>query len=228
MSSIPTQVAVPNQFAGFAGGIVALVAIFVALVSLILLVPIILLVANRAEPDQRGQRAHSVYHFGVSFVAIQFIFAGSVLIVTSIFSVVAPHDAPLTNAIARSVVIGALLVVLFGGTLYLHLGPGIRIARGDGGRTGPNLRVMESYAGVVAFIYLLQMVLSLGLAGYLIFSEIAPGVFGSLGTTRSGTLALLLDLVYVILASGYILVMHSTLGPTPVRTRRPSGEVPAA
>jgi hypothetical protein len=160
-------------------------------------------------------------------VSLQFVFAGSVLIVTSIFSVVAPHPAPLTNSIARSILIGAILVVLFGGTLFLHLGPGIRIARGDGGVTGPNLRVMESYGGVVAFIYLVQMVLSLGIGVYLVFSEIAPGVFGSLGTTRSGTLALLLDLVFVILASGYILVMHSTLGPTPVRTRRASADLPA-
>ena len=55
---------------------------FIALFSLVLLVPIILLVANRAEPDQRGQRSHSVYLFGMSFVALQLTFAGSVLIVT--------------------------------------------------------------------------------------------------------------------------------------------------
>jgi hypothetical protein len=219
---------IPSEFAGFAGGIVALSAIFIALVSLILLIPVILIVANRAEPDQRGQRSHSVYLFGMSFVSLQLTFAGSVLVVTSIFSVIAPHFSPLTNSIARSVVIGGLLVVLFGAVLLLHLGRGIETARSDGGVTGPNLRVMQSYAGVVSFIYLLQLIFSLAVAIYLVFALIAPGVFGSLGSNRSGTLALLLDLVYVMLASGYILVAHSSLGPTAVPTRQPPREVPAA
>ena len=155
MTEIPNQLA-GGQFAGLAGGIVAVIAIFIALFSVVLLVPIILIVANRAEPDPRGQRSHSVYLFGMSFVTLQLTFAGSVLIVTSLFSVIAPHVVPLTNSIARSVVIGGLLVVLFGAMLLLHLGRGIETARGDGALTGPNLRVMQSYAGVVGFIYLLR------------------------------------------------------------------------
>jgi hypothetical protein len=219
---------IPSQFAGLAGGIVAFVAIFIALFSMVLLVPIILIVANRAEPDQRGQRSHSVYLFGVSFVTLQLTFAGSVVIVTSIFSVIAPHFAPLTNSIARSVVIGGLLVVLFGAALLLHLGRGVETARGDGPVTGPNLRVMQSYAGVVGFIYLLQLIISLAVSIYLVFALVAPGVFGSFGSSRSGTLALLLDLVYVMLASGYILMAHSSLGPSAVPGRRPAAEVPTA
>ncbi len=219
---------IPNQIAGFAGGIVAFVAIVIALFSLVLLVPVILIVANRAEPDQRGQRSHSVYLFGMSFVTLQLTFAGTVVIVTSIFSVIAPHVAPLTNSLARSIVIGGLVVVLFGAVLLLHLGRGIEVARGDGGVTGPNLRCMQSYAGVVSFIYLLQLIVALAVSIYLVFALIAPGVFGSIGSSRSGTLALLLDLVYVMLASGYILLAHSSLGPTAVPTRRPPTEVPAA
>jgi hypothetical protein len=218
---------IPSQFAGLAGGIVAFVAIFVALFSLVLLVPVILIVANRAEPDPRGQRSHSVYLFGMSFVTLQLTFAGSVVIVTSIFSVIAPHVAPLTNSIARSIVIGGILVVLFGSVLLLHLGRGIEVARGDGEVTGPNLRVMQSYAGVVSFIYLLQLITSLGVAVYLVFALIAPGVFGSLGSSRSGTLAMLLDLLYVMLVSGYILMAHAALGPTSVLSRRRPAEVPA-
>jgi hypothetical protein len=218
----------PSQFAGLAGGIVAFIAIFIAMFSAVLIVPIILLVANRSEPDQRGQRSHSVYLFGMSFVTLQLTFAGSVLIVTSIFSVIAPHFEPVTNSLARSIVIGGLLVVLFGAVLLLHLGRGIETARGDGGVTGPNLRVMQSYAGVVSFIYLIQLIISLAVAIYLVFALIAPGVFGSIGSQRSGTLAMLLDLVYVMLASAYILMAHSSLGPTAVPTRRPPAEVPAA
>jgi hypothetical protein len=225
VTEIPNQLA-GSQFAGLAGGIVAVSAIFIALFSLVLLVPIILIVANRAEPDPRGQRSHSVYLFGMSFVTLQLTFAGSVLIVTSLFSVIAPHVLPLTNSIARSVVIGGLLVVLFGAMLLLHLGRGIEIARGDGALTGPNLRVMQSYAGVVGFIYLLQLITSLALSIYLLFALIAPGVFGSFGSSRSGTLAMLLDLVYVMLASAYVLMAHSSLGPSAFPGRRPPAEVP--
>ncbi len=232
MTEVPSHLAgsqlVGSQFAGLAGGIVAAIAIFIALFSLVVLVPVILIVANRAEPDERGQRSHSVYLFGVSFVTLQLTFAGSVLVVTSIFSVIAPHVAPLTNSIARSVVIGGLLVVLFGATLLLHLGRGIETARGDGALTGPNLRVMQSYAGVVGFIYLLQLITSLAVSIYLVFALIAPGVFGSFGSSRSGTLAMLLDLVYVMLASAYILIAHASLGPSALPGRRPPAEVPTA
>ncbi len=219
---------IPGQFAGFAGGFVAFAAIFIAILSVIVLIPIILIVANRAEPDPRGQRSHSVYLFGMSFVSLQLTFAGSVVIVTSIFSVIAPHFTPLTNSMARSIVIGGLLVVLFGAVLLLHIGRGIEVARGDDASTGPNLRVMQSYAGVVGFIYLLQLIFSLAVAIYLLFALVAPGVFGSLGSSRSGTLAMLLDLLYVMLASGYILLAHSSLGPTSFLTRRRPADTPLA
>ncbi len=126
----------------------------------------------------------------------------------------------MTNSVARSVVIGGLFVVLGGATLLLHLGRGIQTARGDGAVTGPNLRVMQSYAGVVGFIYFLQLIFSMGIAIYLLFALIAPGVFGSIGTSRSGTLALLLDLVYIMLASAYIVAAHSAIGPSALQARR--------
>ncbi len=208
--------------AGFTGAAVAIIAVTIALFSIVVLIPVILIVANRAEPDQRGLRPHSVYLFGMSFVTLQLTFAGSVLIITALFSVIAPHGTPLTNSVARQIVIGALFVVLAGTTLVLHLGRGIETARGDGGVTGPNLRVMQSYAGVVGFIYFLQLVFSFGAAVYLLFALIAPGVFGSFGSSRSGTLALLLDLVYVMLASAYIVSAHAGLGPSVLTGRRRS------
>ena len=226
MNQLPT--AVPNLAAGVAGGVIVGGAVFLALFSVVLLVPIILIVANRAEADQRGLRPLSVYLFGMSFVTLQLTFAGSVLIVTSLFSVIAPHDSPLTNTLARQVVIGALIVVLAGATLLLHLGRGVETARGDGPVTGPNLRVMHSYAAVVGFVYFLQLIFALGMAVYLLFALIAPGVFGSIGSNRSGTLALLLDLAYVMLVSGYIVVAHSAIGPSVLRPgRTPTPPEPA-
>jgi hypothetical protein len=77
---------------------------------------------------------------------------------------------------------------------------------------------------VVGFIFFLQVVFSLGVAVYLVFALIAPGVFGSIGSDRSGTLALLLDLVYVMLASAYIVMAHASMGPSALLGRgRPSG-----
>src|SRR6202035_1610878 len=72
-------------------GVFAVIAVGLALFSIFLLIPIIIIVANRAEPDQRGVRPQSVYLFGMSFVTLQLTFAGSVLIIiSSLFSVIAP------------------------------------------------------------------------------------------------------------------------------------------
>jgi hypothetical protein len=227
MNQVPiVQSAVSNVAADVAGGLIVGAAVSLALFSILLIVPIILIVANRAEPDQRGVRPLSVYLFGMSFVTLQLTFAGSVLVVTSLFSVIAPHASPVTNSVAREVVVGGIFVVLAGATLLLHLGRGIETARGDGPVTGPNLRVMHSYAGVVGFIYFLQLIFAFGVSIYLVLSLVAPGVFGSIGSTRSGTLALLLDFVYVMLASGYIVVAHSAIGPSVLRPGRPAAPVP--
>ena len=78
---------------------------------------------------------------------------------------------------------------------------------------------MHSYAAVVGFVYFLQMIVSLGVAVYLLFALVAPGVFGSIGSSRSGTLALLLDMAYVLVVSAYVVVAHSAIGPSVLRTR---------
>ena len=213
-----------------AGGVAAGVALALALFSALFIVLVVVIVANRAEPDPRGMRPHTVYLFGMSFVTLQLTFAGSVLIMTALFSLIAPHYSPMGNAVAREVVIGALFVVIAGSVWVLHLRRGIATAGGDSGPVQPNTRVMNSYAGVVAFVYLLELVFSFGIAVYLLLALIAPGVFGSLGTTRSGTLALLLDLVYIMVASAIVLMIHANLGPSvfPPRPARPAVGTPTA
>jgi hypothetical protein len=213
-----------------AGGAAAGVALALALFSVLFIVLVVVIVANRAEPDPRGMRPHTVYLFGMSFVTLQLTFAGSVLIMTALFSLIAPHFSPMGNAVAREVVIGGLFVVIAGSVWVLHLRRGIATAAGDSGPIQPNTRVMNSYAGVVAFVYLLELVFSFGIAVYLLLALIAPGVFGSLGSTRSGTLALLLDLVYIMVASAIVLMIHSNLGPSvfPPRAARTAVAPPAA
>jgi hypothetical protein len=212
-----------------AGGVAAGVAIALALSSVLFIVLVIVIVANRAEPDPRGMRPHSVYLFGMSFVTLQLTFAGSVLIMTAIFSLIAPHYSPMGNAVAREVVIGGLFVVIAGSVWVLHLRRGIETASGDVGPAQPNRRVMNSYAGVVAFVYLLELVFSFGIAVYLLLALIAPGIFGSVGASRSGTLAMLLDLVYIMLASAIVLMIHANLGPSvfPPRGAQPVGAASA-
>ncbi len=205
---------VTGQLVNIAGGVAAGMALILAFVSAFVIVLIIVIVANRAEPDPRGMRPYTVYLFGMSFVTLQLTFAGSVLIVTALASLIAPHYTPLGNSVTREVVIGALFVVIAGGVWATHLRRGVDLANGDEGLVRPNVRVQNSYAGVVGFIYLLQLIITFGVAIYLLLSLIAPGVFGSIGSSRSGTLSLLIDVVYVMVASGLILMIHANLGPS--------------
>ena len=220
---------VTGQLVNTAGGVAAGMALALALFSGLFILLVVLIVANRAEPDPRGMRPQTVYLFGMSFVTLQLTFAGSVLIMTAIFSLIAPHYSPMGNAVAREVVIGALFVVIAGSVWVLHLRRGIETAGGDIGPVQPNTRVMNSYAGIVAFVYLLELIFSFGIAVYLLFALIAPGVFGSLGSSRSGTLALLLDLTYIMVASAIVLMIHANLGPSvfPPRPTRPVGAASA-
>ncbi len=212
---------IPSQLVTVSGVAFVVAAVAIALFSIVLLVPLIVIVSNRAEPDPRGLRPRSVYLFGMSFVTLQLTYAGLVLIATSLIALIAPHFDPLTNVVAREVVIGSLLVVLAGGTWLLHVRKGIEAARGEDG-TGPNARVMKSYGGVVCFVYFLQMLVALGFAIYLLFELIAPGVFGGAGASRSGILAELLDFVFVMVVSAFAVAIHSSLGPAIF----PSGRTP--
>jgi hypothetical protein len=216
---------VSGQLVNVAGGVAAGMALALALASVLVIVLVVVVVANRAEPDPRGMRPHTVYLFGMSFLTLQLTFAGSVLIMTALFSLIAPHYSPMGNGVAREVVIGALFVVIAGSVWVLHLRRGIDTAAGDSGPVQPNTRVMNSYAGVVAFVYLLELIFSFGIAVYLVLALIAPGIFGSVGSSRSGTLALLLDLVYIMVASAIVLMIHANLGPSvfPPRPARPVG-----
>jgi hypothetical protein len=203
----------------------------VGVLALFVLLFVIVVVANRAEPDPRGLRPLSVYLFAMTFVMLQLAYSGTVLIVTSLFSLIGPHSAPLTNSVARSVVIGAILLLIAGSTMVLHLRKGLEIARGDGRDDGPNARILHTYVSVVTFLYLVTLLVSLGLSIYLIFELISPAVFGGGGAGRSAILQILLDALYVMVASGFIVIAHSQLGgPSIFRFNRPGspGLDPAA
>jgi hypothetical protein len=191
------------------GGVFAVIG----LLGLFPLFFVIVVVANRAEPDPRGLRPSSVYLFGMSFVTLMFGYGGAVMIVTALLSFIGPHNSPIANAVASDVVIGALFAAIAGGTFAVHVRKGITIARGDGRVDGPNNRILHTYVSVVSFVFVAVAIVTLGLAVFLLFQEIGPGIFGSLGGSRTGTLRDLIDVVYVMVASGVIVMAHSRLLP---------------
>jgi uncharacterized BrkB/YihY/UPF0761 family membrane protein len=153
----------------------------------------------------------------MTFVTLMLAYGGAVMIVTSLLSFIGPHYSPIADGVARSVVIGALFLLIGGGTMAYHLRRGIAIAHGDGRVDGPNSRVLHSYASVVTFIFIVVVMITLGFSIYLIFQLIGPGIFGSLGGSRTGTLRTLLDVVYVMAASGVIVITHSRFAPPELR-----------
>ncbi len=189
----------PFVFGGIFGGI--------ALLALLSLPLPILIVSNRAEPDPRGMRPFSVYLFGMSFVTLLLSYAGLSLIVTSLLSFIGPHEAPIGNGVARQVVMGGLFLLIPGFIMRNHLQRGIASAKGDGRVDGPNARILHSYVGVVSFVFMITMMISLGFCVYMIFQLIGPGVFGG-GPSRSATVNSLLDFFYVLVTSAAI-VRHT-------------------
>ncbi len=143
------------------------------------LVPIVVIVANRAEPDSRGMRPFTVYLMGMAFFTLLLAYAGLTMVITALLSFIGPHYAPIGNSVAREVVIGGLLILIAGGTMYRHLRQGLALARGDGRVDGPNSRVLHSYIGVVSFVFTVAAMLSLGVAIYMLFELIGPGVFAA-------------------------------------------------
>jgi len=203
------------------GGVFAIVALLAALV----LVPIIVIVANRAEPDARGVRPFSVYLFGMSFVTLLLTYSGLTMIVTALLSFIGSHSSPIADSVGRECVVGGLLLVIGGGTMSYHVRKGLVAARGDGAVDGPNSRVRHSYIGAVSFVFVVQAMVSLGVAIYLIFQLAGPGIFGLAGGNRTTTLRVLLDFAYLLVASVGVVWLHWRWSP-PGMLR--SAETPAA
>ncbi|HUC38074.1 MAG TPA: hypothetical protein VMR97_13250 [Acidimicrobiales bacterium] len=174
---------------------------------------IILVVANRAEPDARGMRPFTVYLFGMAFVTLLLAYGGLTAIVTALLSFIGPHPAPIADGVARSVVIGALFLLIAGATMGVHVRKGLAFARGDGRVDGPNARVLHTYIATVSFVFVVLAMVALGVGVYLLFQLIGPGIFGLSGGDRTTTLRLLLDVAYVLVASGAIIAAHWRQSP---------------
>ena len=169
---------------------------------------IIIVVANRAEPDETGNRPQSVYYFAVSFVALVSTILGSVVVVFSVVELIGRHSPGIGNAIARAVVIGGLITVLSGALLWTHVRRGVALVGPDA--ANPSRRVAQSYVSAVAFLSVLILLVVTILAVYLVFALGGPGVFGRFGG-RTSTVRDLIDVVYIGLVAGTVLLTHRNL-----------------
>jgi hypothetical protein len=202
-------------------------ALLVGLLGALILV--VLVVANRAEPDGRGLRPFSVYLFAMSFVALFTSYLGSIVVVLSVTPLVRPHQAPLTNAVARGCTVGGIITVLAALTLAYHLGRGRRLAWYDGRIDGPNYRILHTYVAGVSFVAIAIAVVALGVSAYHIFELVGPGVFAP-GASRSGTVHSLINSGYVAVGALVIAGVHLRWGPRQLLPgfRRPPPSSPAA
>jgi hypothetical protein len=152
-------------------------------------------------------------------VTLLLAYGGLTMIVTALLSFVGSHPFPIADAVGRSVVIGAILMLIAGSILRYHLMKGLSSAQGDGRVDGPNARVLHSYIGVVSFFFVILGMLSLGISIYLICQLIGPGIFGSIGGDATDTARVLLDVLYVLVASAGIVMFHWRMSPTGLMRR---------
>ncbi len=197
--------------AGFlSGGLFEVLALLFTLGIVAALV--IVVVANRADPDPSGNRPRSVYFFGVSFVTLILAVIASVAMVIGLALLIGHHGNSITNDVARVEVAGGLLCLLSTMLLLRHLRMGLSLALGPDGASTPSKRVGQSYVGVVSFVMVLLLIPSSVLAVYVIFSLVAPGVFGSFGG-RADAARVLIVALYIAAVAVIILITHRNLVP---------------
>ncbi|MGC2486333.1 MAG: hypothetical protein WA359_08835 [Acidimicrobiales bacterium] len=176
---------------------------------------VIIVIANRADPDPSGKRPMAAYLFGASFLSLWIAYAGSILVVDAIVSLMR-SVTPSTNSVARVVVIGFLMVLVGGAAYMLHQQRGVALSNSETDPLSPTKRVMRSYAAAVSFISVLISVITLMVLGYLIFELVAPGVFGASGS-RVDTLSSIIDSVYIVGATAVIFIAHQAMAPAALR-----------
>ena len=196
--------------ASFAGVFVDVLAIVVVLALLGIFV--IVVVANRADPDPTGRRPQSVYFFGVSFVTILTSIVGSAVVVSALTRFIGSHSRPISDSVARTVVLAGLVTLISVVFLVTHLRRGLTLARADAAVTSPSRRVGQTYVSAVAFLSVLVFLVVSVLAVYLVFVIGGPGVFGSVGG-RAPAVRYLVEAVYLGVVAGVILGTHRNLVP---------------
>jgi hypothetical protein len=187
---------------------------------------VIIVIANRADPDPSGKRPMAAYLFGGSFFSLWFAYAGSVIVVDALVSLM-HSNAPSSNFVARMVVVGLLMVLVGGIAHMIHRQRGLALSDSESDPSSPTKRVMRSYVAAVSFISVFIALISTMVLGYMIFQLIAPGVFGATGS-RVDTLSSIIDLVYIVAATAFVFITHQALAPANLRLLSRGTSVPSA
>jgi hypothetical protein len=217
LSGTSTQFAQNGLGSSGGPGLASLAGIFVdVLVVVVVLgllgVFVIVVVANRADPDPTGRRPQSVYFFAVSFVTILTSIIGSAVIVSALARFIGSHSRPISDSVARTVVLAGLVTLVSLILLVTHLRRALTLARADGALTSPSRRVGQTYVAAVAFVSVLVFLVVAVLSVYLVFVIGGPGVFGSVGG-RAPALRYLVEAVYLGVVAAVILWTHRNLVP---------------
>lgn len=113
--------AVPSSSLGLGGFVGAFVDLFAIVIVLALVGAfVIIVVANRADPDPTGRRPQSVYFFAVSFVTVLTSIVGSTVIVAALTRFIGSHSSPISDSVARTVVLGGLITLISVVLLVTH------------------------------------------------------------------------------------------------------------
>lgn len=197
-------------------GFVLLVGVFVVVV-----------VASRAEPEPTGRRSRAVYQYGVSFFAVFASLFASFAVVSGLVQLIGTHPEiqggsqhPVGDAVARVVVLAGLILLVGVALLATHLRPALRLQDLVDGGPGPLSRIGQSYVSSVSFVAVVVGAASVVVFLYQVFRILGPGVF-ELSGSRVAAARVLLDALYLALASMVILATHLRLAPDLVGTGRP-------
>lgn len=222
-----------TEFTG--GGLSVLPTVLIAAVAVFfgLLVPVgvlvVVVVANRAEPDPSGRRPRAVYQYGVSFVAVYATLFASFAVVAGLVQLMGSHPGvsgpgrhPVGDAVARVVVLAVLVLAVAVALLVTHLRPALCHWDFVGAGPGPVSRVALSYQSAVSFVAVIIGAAAVVVFLYQVCRILGPGVF-ELSGSRVAAARVLLDALYLALASMLIVATHLRLGPhtgSPMRRRR--------
>jgi hypothetical protein len=202
-------------------GVVA--AVFLGLAVLVGIL-VIVVVANRAEPDESGQRPLAVYLFGVSFVAVFAALFSSFAIVFGLVQLMGSHGPgpspfgftpvahPVGDAVARVVVLAGLVLAVSLTLLLTHVQRGLALPQWAERLPGPVSRVVRSYVSAVCFLAIVIAAASVVVLVYQVFRILGPGVF-QLGGSRVEAARTLIAAFYLAVAAVVVVVTHMRILP---------------
>ena len=210
-------------------GLFQLVAAFVELVAIVAVLGafatlFIVAVSNRTDADPTGSRPMGAYLFSAAFLLLWVAYLGIDVALNSLINLLGTNPSPFPgfpgpstrDDALRACVLGALLVVVAGGAMLLHLRRGIALAEAEGNPSGPTKKVMRTYVALVSFASILILVFALVATGWLVAGLISPSVFVG-NASRTVITRSLLDALVLVLLAGSIFSYHQRYAPEGLR-----------